>query len=301
MNKISVVINTLNEEKDLPRCIASVKGLVDEIVVVDMESTDDTVSVAKKLGAKVYSHKRLSYVEPARNYAISRATGEWILVLDVDEELSASLIKKLQGIVAKPKADYYRIPRKNIIFGKWIKYARWWPDYNIRFFKKGKVSWNEVIHSVPLTTGQGEDLPEDEGLAIIHTNYETIEEYLEKMNRYSSVQSKYLISTGYNFVWKDLIKKPIKEFISRYFGGEGYKDGLHGLALSALQAFSEMVMYLKVWQAEKFQPQAITLEEVATEMEGEGKEFRWWITEMYTRSKGFFLSLSRRIKRKLNL
>jgi (heptosyl)LPS beta-1,4-glucosyltransferase len=301
MDKISVVINTLNEEKDLPRCIASVKGLADEIVVVDMESTDGTVALAKKLGAKVYNHDRLTYVEPARNYAISRATGNWILVLDVDEEIPSTLIKRLQGIVTKPKADYYRIPRKNIIFGKWIKHARWWPDYNIRFFKKGKVSWNEVIHSVPVTSGQGEDLPDDESLAIIHNNYETIEEYLEKMNRYSSVQSKYLISTGYNFVWKDLIKKPIKEFLSRYFGGEGYKDGLHGLALSALQAFSEMVMYLKVWQAEKFQPQAITLEEVSQEMESEGKEFSWWITEMYTRSKGFFTSLPRRIKRKLNL
>jgi (heptosyl)LPS beta-1,4-glucosyltransferase len=301
MVKVSVVINTLNAEKDLPQCIASVKGLVDEIVVVDMESNDDTVSIAKKLGAKVYIHRRLSYVEPARNFAISKANGEWVLVLDTDEELSQTLIKKLKSIIANPKADYYRIPRKNIIFGKWIEHARWWPDYNIRFFKKGKVSWNEVIHSVPITTGNGEDLPVDENLAIIHTNYKTIEEYLEKMNRYTSVQSKNLIGTGYNFVWKDFIKKSMKEFISRYFGGEGYKDGLHGLALCSLQAFSEMVMYLKVWQAEKFQPQAITLEEVSAEMEGEGKEFRWWITEMYTRSKGFLTSLPRRIKRKLNL
>ncbi len=119
----------------MPRAIVSVKKLASEIVVVDMHSDDDTQKIAKKLGAKVFTHKRTGYVEPARNFAIGKATGEWILILDTDEKVSKILADRLKQISADDNsADYYRLPRKNIIFGKWIKHSRWWPDYNIRFF-----------------------------------------------------------------------------------------------------------------------------------------------------------------------
>ncbi|HTK03368.1 MAG TPA: glycosyltransferase family 2 protein, partial [Alphaproteobacteria bacterium] len=120
MAKISVVINTINEEQALPRALASVRNLADEIVVVDMESIDKTVEIAKKLGAKVFTHQKIGYVEPARNFAISNTVGDWILILDADEEVQPNLIKKFKEIVKNPKADYYRVPRKNIIFGRWI-------------------------------------------------------------------------------------------------------------------------------------------------------------------------------------
>ncbi len=97
MDKISVVINTLNEEENLPRVLASVKNFADEIVVCDMHSEDGTVEIAKKAGAKVYKHKRIGYVEPARNYAISKTTGEWILILDADEQVPKALIKELKN------------------------------------------------------------------------------------------------------------------------------------------------------------------------------------------------------------
>ena len=277
MDKISVVINTLNEENDLPRAIGSVKGFADEIVVVDMESSDGTVEVAKKLGAKVFSHKKVGYVEPTRNYAISKTKGNYVFILDVDEETTPKLVKKLKELVNKPAADYYRLARKNIIFGKWIKHSRWWPDYNIRFFKKGFVSWNEVIHSVPMTKGKGMDLPEKEEYAIIHNNYSSIEEYLERMNRYSQVQSEEMMKSGYVFSWKDLINKPLNEFLSRYFAGEGYKDGIHGLALAFLQAFSELVLYLKVWQKQGFDQKELPKKEIKTELTKALKDVKWWV------------------------
>lgn len=247
MGKISVVINTLNEEKNLPRALASIAGFADEIVVVDMKSEDGTVEIARKSGAKVYEHKRTGYVEPARNFALRQAQGEHILILDADEELPASLAEKLKKLVSKPKADYYRLPRKNIIFGKWIKHSRWWPDFNIRFFRKGYVIWSEIIHSIPTTKGKGLDLRAVEENAIIHNNYSSVEQYIERMNRYTTEHAKLLRKDGYKFAWQDLIKKPANEFLSRYFQGEGYKDGLHGLALAGLQAASEFVLYLKVW------------------------------------------------------
>lgn len=299
MGSISVVINTLNESRALPKVLASVKPLADEIVVCDMQSDDNTVDIAKSLGAVVFSHKRLDYVEPARNYAIGKAKGDWILVLDVDEEITPKLIKKLKEIVKKSDADYYRIPRKNIIFDKWMKHTGWWPDYNIRFFKKGRVSWNEVIHAVPMTTGRGVDLPAEEDLAIIHDNYASIGEYLERMNRYTNVQSRNLLDKGYRFIWKDLINKPFSEFLSRFFFGEGYKDGVHGLALSLLQAFSQVVLYIKVWEQEKFLEQAVSFKEINKEIVKNKKDLDWWLLDALIKSKNVFTSIPLRIKRKI--
>ena len=207
--------------------IKSVKNIADEIIVCDMESADKTAEVAKSLGAKVFVHKKVGYVEPARNFAISKASNPWILVLDADEEITEKLAVKINQILKSPKADYYRIPRKNIIFGHFMKHSRWWPDYNIRLFKKGSVSWNEIIHMVPMTEGIGGEIEEKEELAIIHHNYDSIEQYVERMNRYTSQFATLRISEGYKFSWKDLIVKPSNEFFSIYFFGEGYKDGLH--------------------------------------------------------------------------
>jgi glycosyltransferase involved in cell wall biosynthesis len=298
VTKISVVINTLNEEKNLPRVLASVKKFADEIVVVDMKSDDKTVDIAKKAGAKVYEYKRTGYVEPARNFAIGKATGKWILIIDADEKLPGSLAKKLKKIVKDPNANYYRLPRKNLIFGKWVKHSRWWPDYNIRFFQKGFVSWSEVIHSVPMTQGKGLDLPAREDLAIIHNNYESIEQYIERMNRYTTLQAKGLIKEGYEFSWKDIITKPTSEFLSRYFAGQGYKDGLHGLALALLQAFSELTLYLKIWQSEKFEEREIDIDKVVKTMKKQESDLHYWQADTLLKGGGGVLQ---KIKRKFKL
>src|SRR3990170_3911426 len=205
MNKISAVINTLNEEKNLSRAMESVKW-ADEIVVCDMYSEDKTVEVAKKLGAKIVRHKRINYVEPARNFVISKASGPWILVLDADEEIPDSLAKRLQEFAkSKIKSDFVEIPRKNIIFNKWMKASMWWPDYQVRFFKKGSVVWGDKIHSKPDTRGQGLQLPAEEKWAITHQNYQTIGQFIERMNRYTSIEAEELTKEGYKFDWQDLL------------------------------------------------------------------------------------------------
>ncbi len=299
MGKISVVINTLNEEKNLPKALASVRQLADEVIVVDAMSTDRTVEIAKKTGAKVYRYtKPVRYVEPVRNFAIGKAKSEWILILDADEELTSNLSRELKKITKKPDADYYRLPRKNIIFGKWIKHSRWWPDYNIRFFKKGSVLWSEIIHSVPETHGKGLDLPPEENLAILHYHYVSIEQYIERMNRYTTEHAKLLITEGYKLSWKDLIKKPTNEFLSRYFQGEGYKDGLHGLTLAGLQALSEFVLYLKVWQSEKFKEEKLNLEDVINVMKESESDLHFWQADSLLKEVG---GLKHRIKRKFKL
>ena len=289
MEKISAVLNVVEEEVELlPQALSSVNGLVDEIVIIDMTGDSRLEPIAKEFGARIYPHKRVDYVESVRNFGIQKAKGDWILVLDPDEKVSPGLSKSLRKEVIKPKADYYRIPRKNIIFGKWMRHSRWWPDYNIRFFKKGYVSWSEEIHGVPVTQGVGIDLPEKENLAIIHHNYDSIDAYLARMTRYTKVQSESLLKNGYVFKWQDLIKKPAGEFFSRYFEGEGYKDGVHGLGLSILQAFSELVLYLRVWEKQGFDDKETPKPEIVREFSKAVKDFNWWLRKKLTFFGKFF-------------
>lgn len=275
--KISVVINTFNEEKNIERAIKSVLW-ADEILVCDMYSDDDTAVIAKKLGAKIIFHKRLSFVEPARNFAISKADNEWILVMDADEEFPDSLEGKLKDIIDKPGVvTHIEIPRKNIIFGKWVRSSMWWPDNNIRFFKQGSVIWGNKIHVKPKTTGQGLTLSAEERWAIIHHHYESIGQFVERMNRYTTVQAKELKEEGYEFDWKDLIRKPLGEFLSRFFANRGFDDGLHGLALGLLQAFSHLVVYLKVWELKEFEKKDINFNDIVEVSRASGVEMEYWL------------------------
>lgn len=255
--KISLVVNTFNEENNLTRCLESIKDFADEIIVVDMHSTDRTVQIAKKFEAKVFEHEYTRYVEPARNFALSKAKGEWILVLDADETIEESLKKALKEISVKDEFDYVQIPRKNIIFGKWIKNSHWWPDYLIRFFRKGKVKYSDKIHVPPSPEGEGLKLSLKEENAIVHYNFQSISQFIERLNRYTDIQSDGLIEGGYKFHWPDLLIKPTNEFFSRFFAGEGYKDGVHGLALGLLQLFSEAVVYMKVWEKRGFEEEEV--------------------------------------------
>lgn len=302
MAKISAVINTLNEEKKIGRCLASLKGFANEIVVVDMMSTDKTVEIAKKYGAKVFKHKRIGYVEPARNFAISKTKYEWVIILDADEAIGEELKIYLKQEVKKPQADYYGLPRKNIIFGKWMKHSGWWPDMNIRFFKKGSVSWNEVIHSIPMTTGKGIDLPQKQELSIKHRHYSSVEEYITRMNKYTTIQARELNKKGVEFKWRDVLFKPSSEFLRRYFAESGYRDGLHGLVLSLLQTLSELTIYIKLWQKQKFRKRKITAEDTYEELIKISRDFVWWVYDSKIKeSKNFFQKIWLKITRKIKL
>jgi len=299
VGKISVVINVVDEEIEvLPRVLDSVKDLADEIVIIDSTSKVVLPRVVMEYKTSVIKHERVSYVEVARNFGIEKAQGDWILILDPDEELSLSLRKSLRKICEDPEADYYRIPRKNIIFGKWMKHSRWWPDYNIRLFRKGCVSWSEIIHSVPETRGKGLDLEAIEENAIIHYHYENLEQYIERMNRYTSEHAKNLLKEDYKFRWQDLITKPSNEFLSRYFQGKGYKDGIHGLALASLQAFSELVMYLKIWQEAKFVDLNPGIEKVIKIMKNSESDLHYWQADSLLNEVG---GIKQRIRRKLKI
>lgn len=276
-SKISAVICTWNEETNLPDCLDSL-GFADEVVIVDTQSTDGTKKIAKENADKFFEHKNLGIVEPVRNFAISKAAGEWVLIVDADERIPLSLAQELKNIVDEDRADYVRLPRSNHIFGRVMKHSRWWPDYNIRFFKKGSVTWQDAIHSIPITNGRGIDLPPEEKFAITHLHYRNINQYLEHLNRYTDKQSKELLSNGYRFSHTDVVNRPIGEFLSRFFAGQGYLDGFHGLTLSLLQAFSEFIVFLKVWEHQKFiEDKDLSSKGWNKLFKSKSKEFLYWI------------------------
>lgn len=249
---ISLIINTKDAQDQIEACIKSAIGLFDELIIVDDGSKDDTVKIARKYSDKIYKHKSEGYVEPARNFAIDKARGEWILVLDTDEQLTPRLKDKLKKISKTKSVDFVKIPRKNIIFDNWIKNSGWWPDYQIRFFKKNKVKWQNEIHSQPITHGHEYQIDVDENLAIIHNNYQTISEFLARLNHYTDIEVKQSLKSNQKFNITSLLSEPSAEFIRRYFVWNGYKDGLHGLVLAILQAFSFFVVQIKLWQESKF-------------------------------------------------
>ena len=295
-----MVVNVVDAEIEvLPRALKSVEKLANEIVIVDMTTDGKEVAkIGKEFAARIYKHEFVDYVEPVRNFSITKATGDWVLIIDPDEEIPVSLMGKIKKIVNEPKADYYRLPRMNIIFGKWIEHSGWWPDYNIRLFKKGKVEWTEEIHGVQVTMGEGADLPAKEESAIIHHNYQTIEQYIERMNRYTGKQAENLLRGGYSFRWQDVIHKPAREFVARYFAGEGYKDGVHGLALASLQAFSELAVILKVWQKGGFERQKLGVKDVIKELGLVERDLDYWKADALVKNGGGVID---RVKRKFKL
>ena len=298
---ISVVIVTRNEASSLYRALASVKKLAKEVVVVDLESSDDSVKVAQSYGAIVFPHRFADYVEKVRNFSLTKVTGPWVLVLDPDEELPPKLAKKLRLIAdSANSADYYQISRQNIIFGKWIRSSRWWPDFNIRFFKKGFVNWTERLHGVPLTHGRGADIAAEEGLAIIHHHYDSLNKYLVWANRYADIRARDAEYEGRSFSWLDLVQKPTSEFFSRYFFGHGYQDGTHGLAVCLLQSFAELLVALKIWEKEKFPQAEIKLPEVTRELSEISRQLSYWEADAELSSgPGGVKAIAARLRRKL--
>lgn len=250
---ISAVYVNLNEGDELEKSFASIKDFVNEIIVVDLESTDSTKQVCKKFGAKIFSHSKVSYVELLRNYSVSIAKGDWILVLDPDERVTENLKNKLKEITQTGKVSAVNIPRKNIFFGKWIAHSNWWPDRHVRFFKKGKAKWSNKIHSYPRVDGQLLHLDAKENLAIEHYGYKTISEFIDRQNRYSNIEADYLYDTGVRFSWISFFWKPTREFLVRFIRHAGFLDGVYGFTLTFLMMIYQFQVMIKLWELEQKQ------------------------------------------------
>ena len=298
---LSVVINTKNAEKTLKQCLKSVK-FADEIVVLDMQSDDQTVEIAKAAGARVFSTTDRGYVEPARNEVILKAKGQWIFVIDADEEISAELQSAIQKIVSQSQTEEssvaYRISRKNMIWGKWMKHTGWWPDYQLRLFMRGKVHWKNEIHSIPEVKGKVVDLPADESLALIHHNYTSIGEFIQRLDRYSTIQSTE-VKTKRPLSTTEVIEIFFDEWLRRLFEWNGIKDGVRGQALSFLQSTSELVKVLKIWEKNGFRDKAQSDEEVIHSLEAVNNSLKYWLADWHVKNSSGLTQIFWKVRRKM--
>lgn len=285
--KLSVVINVKNMANLIQACLESVQ-FADEIIVIDMESTDKTVQIAKKFTDRVFSHPDIGYADPARNFALGKAKNPWILVLDADETISASLQAKIQELLAEPQADVYWLPRQNYVFGRWLNQAGWWPDHQPRLFKKGSVSWAVGVHRMPDITGQQLKLPPKPEWAILHQNYESIEQFIEKLNIYTSLQAQEVAQADPQAPitasqQTTVIKAYFDELLKRWLAWGGIDGGLHGTAAAFLQANYELTKQLKLWQIAGFPPTQHDQPEALRAIRQFQSDLNYWIADWQIR------------------
>jgi len=298
--KISVVISACNEEKKIKECLESVKW-ADEIIFVDNNSNDKTVEIAKKYTSKIFSRQNNLMLNVNKNYGFSKVSNEWVLNLDADERVSDELASEIKSVIVSSDAkDGYFIPRKNIIFGKWMEHTGWYPDYQLRLFKKGKGRFPEKqVHEKIEVNGQTEYLKND----LVHLNYETVLQFLQKLgNIYAANEADQLIKNGYKFNWLDVLRFPVNEFLSRFFAREGYKDGFHGLVVSVFMAFYHFVVFAYIWEKQGFSE--IEVKNILAQTEKELKKTHaetmyWFLNQKIKEASHPLKKIMLRIKRKL--
>ncbi len=283
---LSVVIAARNEAAEITDCFKSVEKLADEIILVDNESTDDTAKVAHNFGAKVYTHKNDPlHLNLSKNFGFTKAKESWILSLDADERVSPELAKDIiqitqgealrtQGLPLKTAA--YQFPRQNIIFGRWIQHGLWYPDEQIRLFKKSRAQFPGVHNHEKLQVDG--DIGQLSG-HLIHYNYRTVSQYIKKINDvYSDNEVEISLNAGKTVTWPDAIRMPTSDFLTNFFAREGYKDGLHGLVLALLQAFYTFVVFAKIWEKQNFPAYNSDqwLSQVTREFKSKTQEYNYW-------------------------
>ena len=243
-NKISVVINTYNARRHLAQVLESVKDF-DEIVVCDMESTDDTREIAEKYGCKIVIFPKAHHTccEPARTFAIQSASSKWVLVVDADEIVTPELREELYRRIQQPDgpAGYY-IPRKNKFMGMFIRDFH--PEYILRLMVREGTEWPPYIHSLPQIQGRVEKLKAGKDVCILHLMDETMHEYVAKMNQYTDneVEKK----QGKNYGVGALLWRPIWRFFKKYVMDGGFRMGTRGLIRALMAAQYQFVLIAKI-------------------------------------------------------
>jgi glycosyltransferase involved in cell wall biosynthesis len=238
---ISVVINTWNEEKNLAWALRSVRSWTDQIVVVDMHSKDRTREIAAEYGAEVYLHEWLGFADPARSFAIQKAHGDFILILDADELIPEPLSRQLRAMTTDDRYDVARIARVNYLLGSPLEHTGWGADKDrhLRFFRRGSLETTSTIHDFlkPVHGARICELAAEPELSIVHFNYLDVSHFIDKLNRYTSIEAQQAHARGETPSALVSALKAGAEFFRRFVKGEGYRDGWRGFYLSALMAF----------------------------------------------------------------
>jgi glycosyltransferase involved in cell wall biosynthesis len=286
---LSVVIITYNEEANLGRTLESVQPLVSngkgEVIVVDSGSTDRTVEVAKSFAARVFIEEWKGYAAQ-KNSAIDKAIGDWVLSLDADEEVDRDLqqalgdtVEGLERVAALKQANAHDltvedarsdveyhintildggfsglwVPRKNQFLGRWLRHGGFWPDPKLRFFRRGSGRFeNRAVHEDVRLDGKTGQIRYG---SLIHHSYPMLSDYIEHMNRYSSLGAEMVVAKGkVRFSVINIVVRPLATFVYNYLLRLGFLDGREGLLLHLYHAAYVSWKYAKAWELSRKQP-----------------------------------------------
>lgn len=247
MIKLSVIIIACNEEKMIGDCLKSVRNLANEIILVDSGSTDRTVQLAKKAGAKVIyvTSVKLEFAH-WRNLGLKAAKGKWILYLDADERITSELEKEVKEVTRDTKYVAFEIPRRNFYFGKEMHYGGAWPDYVKRLFLKEKLKcWERELHEDPVFDGKLGTLKQP----MIHLTHRDLTSMVAKTSQWSKIEAKLLFESGHPTVtWWRILRVMLTEFWQKAIKLQGWRDGTAGWIEIVFQMFSRFVTYAKLWE-----------------------------------------------------
>ncbi|HTW48674.1 MAG TPA: glycosyltransferase family 2 protein [Acidobacteriaceae bacterium] len=246
---LSVALITKNEEANLARTLRSV-AWASEIVIVDCGSTDRTAEIAREFGAKFFVEEWKGF-GAQKNSALAKCTGDWVLALDADEEVSAELAQEIQALLAgTPQHAGYFLPRRNLFLGRWIRRGGYYPDPKLRLFRCGSAQFEErAVHETMRCSGSTGQLRGD----LLHHAYATLDSYIEHMNRYSALGAEQAIARGKTsrslpaFLW-NVFLVPVATFKYNYFLRLGFLDGREGFLLHLYHSAYVSWKYAKAWE-----------------------------------------------------
>lgn len=295
---LSLVVSAYNEEKNLKECLKSA-SFADEIIVIDNQSLDNTNKIAREFTSSVFVLPNNLMLNINKNIGFDKAKGDWIINLDADERITKELKNEILDIISSNTGtNGWWIPRKNIIFGKWIEHGIWWPDYQLRLFRKGKGKFPCVsVHEYLKVEGNLEKLNNP----LIHHNYESISQFINKVNLiYTENEAENFLRDKKDISWQNAITLPINDFLKTYFKDEGFKDGFHGLILSILQAFYTFIVFAKAWEKKGFTQKYISVKEGGQVFSKISKDSNYWLSTAEINDKKnplmkLFLKIKRRI------
>lgn len=239
--RLSVAIITLNEERNLAECLASV-AFADEIVVVDGGSHDRSCEIARAAGARVIEAPDWQGFGVQKNRAIAACSGDWVLSIDADERVPPKLRDEIQTALSNSAFDVYEIPRSSYYCGRFMRHSGWWPDHVRRLFRRGTARFSPVpVH---------ESLETDRNVGrlhhpIEHWSYRTMEQVLDKVNHYSSLSAPMVIQRGHRPTIMTAVLHGVSAFIRTYILRRGFLDGSHGFMLAVSNAEGSYYRYIK--------------------------------------------------------
>jgi glycosyltransferase involved in cell wall biosynthesis len=242
--RLSVVVVTRDEEERIRTCLESV-AWADELIVIDAESQDKTASIARELTDHVVVRPWPGYAAQ-KNFGVGLARGAWILSLDADETVSPALREEIEAVVERDgPRDGYEVPRRNIVWGRWVRHGGLYPDWQVRLFRRGRGRFGErAVHESVLVDGDVGRLAGH----LEHRSYRDVADFLARADRYSTLAAEDWIAQGRRVhVW-DFVVRPLGRFVGMYVVGRGFLDGWRGFLLAALYAYYVLIRSAKVWE-----------------------------------------------------